>query len=314
MTIFDQAFNNELDDLKKTDDFHIVDTNQKTILHYAVLGKAFDVIRFLVETDINLNAQDISGETALFDAARKDKLQIAKLLISKHAKINIPNNKGETVLHLAALKGNIDFVKLLIEEGGHTFIKTKEDKLPAHYAIQGGHIDILKYLIDQGDILYNHVDKYKNNFLHHATKTLNEHMVKFLIEKKINVNELNEQFETPIFNAVKFSKEQIVMQLILNQAFIEIKNRRYETPIDLAKIFEKDSIYELLIRQRERPEYERFIKKYALTLAVLNRDYQEVQKLLIVHTKGYKDQYQMSPLDYALKYQFPQLIDYLKSI
>ena len=62
-------------------------------------------------------------------------------------------------------------------------------------------------------------------------------MVKFLIEKKINVNELNEQFETPIFNAVKFSKEQIVMQLILNQAFIEIKNRRYETPIDLAKNF-----------------------------------------------------------------------------
>ena len=127
----------------------MVDDKKKSLLHYAVLGSAMDVIHFLLDQDINVNMTDQHGETPLFDCARKGKLEIAKLLLTKFASVNIENRQGELPIHLAAHKGDMDMIKLLIESGSYLNKKTVEDKLPVHYAIAGGRLDVIPFLLNE---------------------------------------------------------------------------------------------------------------------------------------------------------------------
>jgi ankyrin repeat protein len=60
------------------------------------------VIRLLLKKEINTNAKDKNGSTALHDAARNGHITVMLLLLKKRANINTRNGKGETALHEAA--------------------------------------------------------------------------------------------------------------------------------------------------------------------------------------------------------------------
>src|SRR3989339_646003 len=120
MSIFLKAAENDLEYIKlHYTQIEMVDEKKKSLLHYAVLGSAMDVIRYLLDSDINVNMSDVHGETPIFDCARKGKLEIAKLLITKFASVNIENRQGELPIHLASHKGDLDMIKLFIESGSY---------------------------------------------------------------------------------------------------------------------------------------------------------------------------------------------------
>ena len=67
-------------------------------------------------------------------------------------------------------------------------------------------------------------------------------MISFLISQGIDVNSLNDQFESPLFSAVKTGSLDVVKLFIQEEALLDFKNRRYETPFDIAVIYEQDNI------------------------------------------------------------------------
>lgn len=309
-----KALANDLEYIKlHKDELHVVDTNQRGILHYAVTGYAMDVIKYLLSIDYNVNQVDIYGETPIFDAARKGYMDIATLLIHNHANVHITNRKGETLLHLAAFKGDIDNMKLYLEAKISPMLKTREDKLPIHYAISGGKNEAFQYLLKNTDIPFDYVDMYGNTFLHHAAKTSNPDVIKTCMKYKMNANALNDQFETPLFNAVKFGTVETVHVLLNYDSYIEIKNRRYETVIDLAKIHDKTEILEALRTYQITPKYERLSKQQALSIAVLNRDHVYVRRLIENDVLQRKDQFQLTAYDHAKMYGFQNIIALLKN-
>ena len=94
MSIFMKAAENDLEFVKLNfTHLEMVDERKKSLLHYAVLGSAMDVIHYLLDMDINVNMVDEHGETPLFDCARKGKLDIAKLLLTKFANVNLENHE-----------------------------------------------------------------------------------------------------------------------------------------------------------------------------------------------------------------------------
>src|SRR5690606_10797699 len=151
---------------------------------------------------------------ALFDCARKAKLNIAKKLLAKYARVDIKNNRDETVLHLAAHKDNLDMVKLLLEYKEEHKAKNNEDRLPIHYAILAGHMDVVTYLLEYAKTSYFYLDSSKDSFLHYAARTTNVSMVEHFLEHKLDPNLLNDHFETPLFNAVRFGQKDIVQLLL----------------------------------------------------------------------------------------------------
>ncbi len=315
MSIFLKAAENDLEFVKLNfSHISMVDEKKKSLLHYAVLGSAMDVIKYLLDLDINVNMVDSHGETPLFDCARKGKLDIAKLLISKFATVNIENRVGELPIHLAAFKGEIDMIKLLIESGAFLNKKTAEDKLPVHYAIAGGRVEVIQFLLKEGNQSWFIKDTFGNTLLHHAAKTSSVQTIDLLLNQNLDPNALNDQFESPIFNAVRFGTIDTLRLLLANDAYIDIHNRRYETPIDTAMIFDKKDILKYLSDYMITPKYERLLQKQALSLAVLNRDHVILRKLIEKETPMKKDRLQKTALDYAKEYNLGLCIGLLRDI
>ncbi|MCR3906758.1 MAG: ankyrin repeat domain-containing protein [Tenericutes bacterium] len=315
MSIFLKATENDLDFVKlHFSHLEMADEKKKTLLHYAVLGSAMDVIKYLLDMDINVNMVDAHGETPLFDCARKGKLEIAKLLISKFASVNVENRHGELPIHLAAFKGDLDMIKLLIESGSYLNKKTSEDKLPVHYAIAGGRSDIIQFLLKESKQNWFIKDTYGNTLLHHAAKTSSVQILDLLLNQNLDPNALNDQFESPIFNAVRFGTIETVRLLLASDAYIDIHNRRYETPVDTAMIFDKSDILKYLQDYMITPKYERLVQKQALALAVLNRDHVYLRKLIEKETPMKKDRLQKTALDYAKEYNLSLCVGLLRDV
>ncbi len=315
MSIFMKAAENDLEFVKLNfTHLEMVDERKKSLLHYAVLGSAMDVIHYLLDMDINVNLIDEHGETPLFDCARKGKLEIAKLLLTKFANVNLENRIGELPIHLAAFKGNMDMIKLLIESGSFLNKKTQEDRLPVHYAIAGGRVDVVPFLLKESKQSWFMKDTYGNSLLHHAAKTSNVQMLDLLLNQNLDPNALNSQFETPIFNAVRFGTIETLRLLLASDAYVDIHNRRFETPVDTAMIFDKQDVIKYLQEYMATPKYERLVQKQALSIAVLNRDHVYLRKLIEKATPMKKDRLQKTALDYAKEYNLGLCVNLLRDV
>ncbi|CAF0967227.1 unnamed protein product [Rotaria sordida] len=107
----------------------------------------------------NTNNLNITGETALFIATLKDRVDVVKFLIEKGAQVNIQNHCGVSPLHLCAKSGNQELVQVLIQAGANVNI-TPQGKIsietllavetPLIAAAKKGHVEICEYLIQNG--------------------------------------------------------------------------------------------------------------------------------------------------------------------
>lgn len=315
MTLFEKALINDKDSFINDEyNINIQDETGKTLLHYAVIGSAYDVIEILINKGADVNILDNKGESPIFDCAIKAKLAIAKTLIINYAKLNKPNKKGETLMHLAASKGDKTFIKLLVENNSLLANTTNEGLYPVHYAILAGHIDIIKYLLGIANQSFNLVDNKKNTLLHYGAQTTNDLLIYYLISEGLNPNFLNDNFETPLFNAARFGTTDTVQALLISDAYIDILNIRSENPIDISLIYGKYDIKNVLYNYQMLPKYERLIKRQKLTIKVLNRDYKSLKKALDQMNTMRLDKYNYSALDYARLYNFKEAIDLLKQI
>ena len=313
--IFIKAMENDLAYIMKNVNYLMIkDKSSKTLLHYAVLGSANDVIDYLLEQEIDVNATDKYGETAIFDCARKAKLQIAKKLIKRQAKLDLKNHQHETLFHLAAHKGNLDFLQLLLENKSPINQKNIDGKLPIHYAILAGHANLIEFLMEIANLNWFETDQDLNTFLHYAAKTTNPELIKLFLEHLVDPNSLNNQFETPLFFSAKSGSIETNLLLIKAGSFIEITNRRFETAIEVAKFNENFEILELLKEWQDTLSYQTYKEKYQLTLAVLNRDQFLLRELVLKGVKPYINQLKFTPIDYAHKYKLVACINILRSV
>lgn len=314
MTIFERAMINDIEYFKNTQyDINIQNTNGKSLLHYAVLGNSFEVINELLNRNINVNLVDDDGETAFFDCARKAKIEIAKLLIINNIDINIINKKGENALHLAASKGDKTLIDLLIENEININVKTNNGLFPVHYAVLASKIEIIKYILNICNQSFLILDHKGNSLLHYAAQTTNDLLIYFLISEGLNPNLMNKDFETPLFNAARFGTRETVLALLNNDAYINIKNIKNETPTDYAVIYGKYIIETVLTNYQMLPKYERLIKKQAVTIATINRDYNLLSNLLNNNHSIRYDKYNYSAIDYAKIYGLTEALKILRS-
>ena len=76
----------------------------RSSLHYAVLGRNISLIDWVLEEEIDVNLQDPNGNTPLHLAVLYDRgeLKVVDYLVrQKRAKLNVKHNEGKTPLDLA---------------------------------------------------------------------------------------------------------------------------------------------------------------------------------------------------------------------
>lgn len=98
----------------------MTDKMNRNALHYAIVDhKTEEARQLILSGNIDLNAQDKNGYTALHFAAQYKNADIARLLIEKGAKPDLVDGWGNTPLWraLGSSKENVQIINLLLSSG-----------------------------------------------------------------------------------------------------------------------------------------------------------------------------------------------------
>jgi tetratricopeptide (TPR) repeat protein len=108
-------------------------------------------IQSLLASGADVNAKDINGVTALWQAAANGHLDIVKVLLESGANVNIQHKSlGVTALWMAAREGHTEIVKLLLAAGADVKAGAKDTYTPLEIAKEKGHTEIIKLLKEYG--------------------------------------------------------------------------------------------------------------------------------------------------------------------
>ena len=109
-------------------------------LHAAASGGNEDIILFLLEKGLDINATTPQGWTPLFIATRDGQAEAAKLLVFKEAQLNIQTDLGATPLLMAITqkfpseKVRQDLLLYLLKRGADANLADKKGLPPLFYA------------------------------------------------------------------------------------------------------------------------------------------------------------------------------------
>jgi len=140
----------------------------------------------------------------------------------------------------ASNKGNLKLIKTLIEKGGPTLLKDDYSIQALLHATEEEHLDVVKFLVEKGVELndtgssYIEDEEFQKTALMIAAAKGNLEMVKYLVEKGAEVDWAGYNEETPLHCACESGNFEMVKFLLENGAEIECQTGDWHTPISTA--------------------------------------------------------------------------------
>ncbi|WP_253303135.1 ankyrin repeat domain-containing protein [Wolbachia endosymbiont of Phyllotreta cruciferae] len=133
--------------------FKSIYARDRTALHYAVEAKT---VKLLVEKGANVNAADARGYTALHLAVTEKRLEIVRELIKSGAEVNAEEYGNKCIpLHLACMVGEKEIVEELVKAGGEIEQADKFGMTAMDYAKTSKEVtEVLKKEIDRIERLF----------------------------------------------------------------------------------------------------------------------------------------------------------------
>ena len=110
-----------------------------------------DRVRALLKQNLNVNAAQGDGSTALHWAAYQDDLETAKLLLAAGANVKVVTRlEAVTPLQMAAKNGSAPMIDLLLKSGSEANAADGNGTTPLMLAAASGNADAVKLLLDRG--------------------------------------------------------------------------------------------------------------------------------------------------------------------
>jgi len=227
-----------------------------------------NLLQLINKNQVDINAQDENGNSALFLCIESDNEELFKLLVENGADITHKNNSGQSV-YKSAIKNKSGKIKQIIDE-----ISTVNEIASYKASLEKG-IDI-NYQNDFGD-----------TFLILATEKGNENAVLWLLDKGANPLIKNSSSQTAryfaktrgfnsIENILKLAEEEILAEIelerknksnvfsnfenaimnndenmlddLLNKHTANFENNEKETPLFLCVKYDKDQLFMKLLK------------------------------------------------------------------
>lgn len=311
MDIFEFVKNNDLKGLKenlKYVNVNIIDESSNSLLYYAVMNNNVEMTRFLILNHININILNSLDESTLGACVNFNALGCFRALIRAGADINIKNKNGESPLFKAFKLNRVEMIDILLSFNALTDFKNEYGENISFMALNSNNLTILDNLLSSAPTLLNSIDLNGNTLLHKAAKLSNIEACKYLLDKGLLPNILNNNLETALFNAARNNDTIIASLLIERGALIEFVNRFDESIFDVSI----DRISEFLHFKQNELKYSEYIRKYPLCFSVILNDYNMFLRYLNkIETKKIDD-YGHNAIYYALSYNRTKMIKILK--
>jgi cytohesin len=290
--LFKAVFNNQLEKVKEIlnknpQRIHEKVTHQKNLLFFV---RDIKIAQYLVQQGIDIQAKDEFENTPLHFAYNT---KIAEFFLEKGININVLSRENRNpLMEIVGFHARKDSVAIfLIEKGIDLSVKDNQQKNAFHLAFS-------KY----------------NSYV-------SEHLLN-LLQKNININEVDSFGNTPIFYAIQsLNSANILKKMIAYKADLEVENNEGKTPLLYAiQHYYNYEAAETLLKggtNIENHPKEKELFSYFLSADFERVNYQkynvsEILNLLLKQTKDieFKDENERTPLLLALSSQ----IDYSKFV
>jgi ankyrin repeat protein/acetyl esterase/lipase len=131
-------------------DVNAAQVDGMTALHWAAYHDDERIAELLVKAGANSNALNRYGVTPLSIACTNGNAAIVEMLLDADADPNTTLRGGETALMTAARTGNVAPVKLLIARGADVNAKERNRQTALMWAVAEGHVEVVDALIEAG--------------------------------------------------------------------------------------------------------------------------------------------------------------------
>ncbi|XP_063910671.1 transient receptor potential cation channel subfamily A member 1 isoform X3 [Zophobas morio] len=292
------------------------DVQKMTPLHCAAMFDHPEIVEFLVTEGADINPVDKEKRSPLLLAALRGGWRTVHTLIRLGADINIKDVNRRNVLHLVVMNGG------RLEQFASEVSKAKSQCSllqllnekditgcsPLHYASREGHIRSLENLIRLGATI-NLKNNNNESPLHFAARYGRYNTVRQLLDSEKGtfiINESDGEGLTPLHIASKQGHTRVV-QLLLNRGALLHRDHNGRNPLHLAAMNGYTQTIELLLSVHSHLlDQTDKDGNTALHLATMENKPNAIALLLSVNCKLLYNQMDMSAIDYAIYYKFPE--------
>lgn len=197
--------------------------SRRIALHLAARSGFDNIVRFLVERNPNVHAQNLAARTPLQYAALSGNPRSVLALIAKGAEIKHDDTHGMTAIHIAA--GNVQILSLLkssIQSQRYDMgTRNVDGRTPLMCAAASSSLEAFQYILNN----FNSVDLAESdneglNCVHTAAKVGSADLLKFLLDQGLNFDGKTRSGSTAPHLAAELESHmaEIVRTLLQHQA------------------------------------------------------------------------------------------------
>jgi ankyrin repeat protein len=210
--------------IEKGAEINAADRNGSTPLLRAVKAGDAALMAALLEKGAAIEARDSSGSTPLLAALaapREETAEIVTLLLSKGADPNARDKNGSTPLTRSVTARKKNLVALLLDKGADAKKKNSEGYSPLSRAMENSYgensdlNEIIGLLLDKAADPNESRPGYNGQTaLQRAVESNNKSLAKLLIDKKANINAVNQSGYTALMSAINNGNKEMVAILL----------------------------------------------------------------------------------------------------
>ncbi|XP_052746471.1 transient receptor potential cation channel subfamily A member 1 [Bicyclus anynana] len=290
------------------------DVQRMTPLHCAAMFDHPDIVNYLIAEGSDINPMDKERRSPLLLAASRAGWRTVHTLISLGADVELKDTNDRNVLHLIVMNGGRleDFAATCRNRCEQSLIHLLNEKdskgcSPLHYASREGHIRSLESLIKLGACI-NLKNNNNESPLHFAARYGRYHIASQLLDSDKGtfiINESDGEGLTPLHIASREGHTRVV-QLLLNRGALLHRDHNGRNPLHLAAmsgyiqtIELLHSVHSHLLDQSDKDG------NTPLHLATMENRPNSISLLLSMGCRLSYNKLDMSAIDYAIYYKFP---------
>ena len=172
-------------------DLNAVDIQGQAPLHFAIMRKRAETVRWLIEQGADVNRV---GENLAFRQGMEKRHQENPVTtdVQKHLDEHLKMRRSHTPLEFAAMGGQVETVRLLIQHGAN--VNTEEKVFlhsPLGSAVWGGNAEVVRILIEHGANVHAK-DQFGHTPLHTATKDKPSSEIADILRQKMETDVIND--------------------------------------------------------------------------------------------------------------------------
>ncbi|KAG9506412.1 hypothetical protein J7337_003395 [Fusarium musae] len=249
-------------------DLNITDINGLTCLDAAASWGFEEIVRILVESNVNWSSRSKYGITPLHSAAEGGNMRCYQYLLEQGADVRIGNVDGANVIHHACLlAGRAEVLRFILQNGPATLATDDQCSLPSPMMLvaKNGDIDMAKVLFEFGAVSSLFIQSCSGELpLQAAASSGHIELVEFFLEHgaATTLSIPNNDGDTALHLACAVTGRDKIISILLRPGVEEsmlMENEEGNTPLHVASKTGHAS-YIRLILQYSEPEHQRLLE------------------------------------------------------